>query len=158
MGAFDGADDLANVLYNNAQVAPTKVGERAFKGTAVQYMDLANLTSVGANAFEGSAVTAPSSTNAIMKIGATTIGEYAFKNTHMTMVNFTAATTIAKGMLYQAGTTADPATLKHVKFTKAFTVPSKAADLPATWDSPFGVAANIDLFVNPDQEYLNGTV
>ncbi len=152
LGAFDGADDLANVLYNNAQVAPTKVGERAFKGTAVQYMDLANLTSVGAHAFDGSALTAPSSTNAIMKIGATTIGEYAFQDTKMTMVNFTAATTIAKGMLMQS-----TATLKHVKFTKAFTVPAKA-NCPTSWDSPFGVAANIDLFVNPDQEYLNGTV
>lgn len=151
LGAFYGAEYIANVLYNGAQVAPTKVGAKAFANTAIKNMDLANMTTVGDSAFVDSELAAPMSGN-IMTIGATKIGEYAFENTKLTMVKFSAAETIAVGMLKGV------ATLKHLKFSKAFTIPSKATDRPATWDSPFGPCATVDLFVNPDQEYLNGTV
>lgn len=149
--AFNGAKKLSEVLYNNAQVAPTKVKKNGLNGTAIKYMDLANLTEAGESAFAGSALTAPNKNTVIMKIGATTIGAYAFENTKMTMVNFTAATTIAKGMLKQT-----TATLKHLKFTKAFTYNVGTAT-SVDYDEPFGPNANIDLFLNPDQNYMDGT-
>lgn len=147
--AFNGCTYLATIKYNNAQVAPTKVGANALYGTAVKYMDLANLTAVGDSAFAKSALTAPSSTNAIMKIGATTIGEKAFKGTKLEMVNFTAATTIANDMLMDTN-------LKHLKFTKAFTVP-EAAPFTVWSSTTFGNCAGVDLFINPNQKYMNGT-
>lgn len=147
--AFKGAKKLSEVLYNNAQVVPTKVGANALNGTAVKYMDLTNLTEVGASAFANSALAAPTKNNVIMKIGATTIGANAFEGTALTMVNFTNATTIANDML--KGTN-----LKHLKFTKAFTVP-EAAPFTVWSSTTFGNCAGVDLFINPNQKYMNGT-
>lgn len=151
--AFNGAKKLSEVLYNNAQVAPTKVKKNGLSGTAIKYMDLANLTEAGESAFEGSALAPPNNIDAVMKIGATTIGAYAFQDTKMTMVNFTNATIIAVGMLKQ---TTGSETLKHVKFTKAFTYNVGTATT-VNYDQPFGPNANIDLFLNPDQNYMDGT-
>ena len=112
-------------------------------------MDLTNLTAVADSAFAGSALAKPSKNIVVMTIGATEIGKNAFEGTALTMVNFTNATTIADDML--KGTN-----LKHLKFTKAFTVPE--ADPFTVWSSTtFGNCAGVDLFINPNQKYMNGT-
>ena len=149
LSAFEGCTNLAEVLYNNAQVAPTKVGAKALANTAIAIMDLTNLTAVADSAFAGSALAKPSKNIVVMTIGATEIGKNAFEGTALTMVNFTNATTIADDML--KGTN-----LKHLKFTKAFTVP-EAAPFTVWSSTTFGNCAGVDLFINPNQKYMNGT-
>lgn len=151
--AFNGCTTLTKVLYNGAQVAPTSVGESAFKNAGLTTMNLADATTIGKNAFNGSALQYASYTNATtndinMVVGVAVVEEYAFANTALQRVHFKNATEIKNGIL--AGVT----TLKQIKFGKEFTVVETNT---AAWDR-FTFGGKITTPDNPDTNDVNEEV
>lgn len=152
--AFAGCSSLTTVLNGTAQVAPTAIGEEAFKTTtALKAMDLANATTIGKNAFNASGLRYSSFTdeetyNEVVTVGAAKIEEGAFASTKLVYVNFNNATEVAHGFL--TGVTS----LKHIKFEKAFTVVVPETNV---WAGSFGNANTVTLFLNAEQAYIVGS-
>lgn len=151
--AFKGCTALESVLYNKAAVVPTSVGASAFEdATAIEYMDLSQVASLGASAFSGcTKLVSPSATDNILTVGAAHIPASAFAGTAVKLVHFTNATSFGVDMF--KGCTS----LGQVKFDKAFEI--QEADMPdakAGWATTFGTATNVYLFVAAGQKYVSG--
>lgn len=116
--AFKGCTNMKNVLKGGVQVAPTKIGNRAFMGVkGLVYMDLSKATEIGTSAFDGAAnFEATSATNDIVTVIAPSISARAFAGTNIAKIEFTEATTLGSSFL--AGNNA----VVHIKFVKPFTV------------------------------------
>lgn len=149
--AFKGSK-VMNVKYNGQQVAPTEVGEQAFKNnTAIYKMDLSQAAKIGYDAFSGAenykgSVDNDRSKNAtVLTVGAETINKGTFWNTKVKYVQFKNATSLGNNVFGRCNE------LKHVKFLKVV-----AGDYSEV--TPFGTTSteNIDLFVVPEQSDTNG--
>lgn len=143
---------VKNVKLNGEQVAPTEVGEYAFKNnTGIYKMDLSQTTKIGKDAFSGASNFKGMVDNDISKdatvltVGAETINQGIFYGTAIKYVQFENATTLGDKVFGNCSS------LKHVKFLKVVT-----GDY--TTVSPFGTTTteNIDLFVLPAQSDING--
>lgn len=150
--AFNNCAALTSILVNGKPLVPTAVGVSAFEGTKnIAHMDLSNVTTLGASAFKKSGLTAPSESDGILKVGATSIPESAFEGTKVAMIQFTAATSF--GVNIFNGCT----TLQQVKFDKTFEI--QEDDMPGTidgWENTFGTAGNVTLYVAAGQKYVSG--
>ena len=161
--AFDGCDVLTKVLYNGAQVAPTKVGAYAFKDVASTakdtqgnpvpfYMDLSNAETIGVRAFEGSALTSGKAGSQILSVGVETVEARIFSDTKVCMVQFLNATKVQNGVFASA---VNNNTLKQVKFLKPFTYEATDETAHPNKSAIFGgntyTAQNVILFVSSDQ-------
>lgn len=145
--AFNGCTYLEKVNVNGKQVAPTKVGESAFKGTKIKYMDLSGATTLGKNAFNGSDLISNDDKTQILTVGATAIPEGAFEGTDVVMIDFTKATSIQKNILKSV------TSLLQVRFNEKFTVITPATN---DWAETFGSnTANVNLFVAAGQQYVS---
>lgn len=166
--AFDGCDKLTKVLYNGAQVAPTKVGAYAFKDVASEakdaqsnpvpfYMDLSNAETIGVRAFEGSALTSGKAGSQILSVGVETVEARIFSDTKVCMVQFLNATKVQNGVFATASTNN---TLRQVKFLKPFTYEATDETAHPNKSAIFGgnnyTAQNVILFVSSDQEDVDG--
>lgn len=116
--AFNGCTNMKNVLKGGVQVAPTKIGNRAFMGVkGLVYMDLSKATEIGTRAFDGATnFEATSATNDIVTVIVPSISARAFAGTKIAKIEFTEATTL--GSEFLAGNNA----VVHIKFVKPFTV------------------------------------
>lgn len=116
--AFNGCTNIKNVLKGGVQVAPTKIGNKAFyQVTALKYMDLSKATEIGTSAFDGATnFEATSATNDIVTVIVPSISARAFAGTNIAKIEFTEATTLGSNFL--AGNNA----VVHIKFVKPFTV------------------------------------
>lgn len=116
--AFNGCTNMKNVLKGGVQVAPTKIGNRAFMGVkGLVYMDLSKATEIGTRAFDGATnFEATSATNDIVTVIVPSISARAFAGTKIAKIEFTEATTLGSDFL--AGNEA----VVHIKFVKPFTV------------------------------------
>lgn len=150
--AFKNCTKLASILLNGVQVAPTEIGASAFENAAaLEYMDLKDATAIGASAFSGCSKYAGAKKNDnVLEVGVATVSESVFASTKVVMVKFTNATKI-EGKIF-----ANVASLKQIKFVKAFTA-AKTDNEVTYWNDTFGTPAGIDLFVNPEQLYMTGT-
>lgn len=147
--AFNGCTNLKSILVSGSQIVPTTVGEAAFKGTAVEYMDLSQVTKLGKQAFMGATKLVSANKNTqILTVGAEKIAESAFENTKVVMVDFANATSFEKDILKGTG-----ATLKQVRFLKKFTVAN--GNSATYWTTTFGAATNVNLFVADGQSYVS---
>lgn len=152
-GVFDGCTALSKIYLNSTSTAlvPTKIGNRAFAGTAAA-LDLSATTEIGDGAFENvTALQGAKYSDAnpviVLKVGAATIGNGAFDGcTGLKLVEFTNATSIKDSILIRA------TSLEQVKFVKKFTYGGTTNVKPSV--NSFGsqaYAANIDLFVAEGQ-------
>lgn len=136
------------VLKGGVQVAPTKIGNRAFMGVrGLVYMDLSKATEIGTSAFDGAEnYAATSATNDIVTVIVPSISARAFANTSIAKIEFTEATTL--GYQFLAGNEA----VEHIKFVKPFT-----ANFTPTADL-FGPSncSEITLFYAEGQKGLSG--
>lgn len=146
--AFYRCTALATVEYQGAQLAPTVVGERGLAATAIKYMDLSKLTSVGAAAFKQAQIISSNKNTTYLEVGATEIPEEAFAECKgLKMVKFTNATTITGNKVLEGATS-----LIQVKFLKAVSLGS-GTDFANVFGKREG---SIDLWVNPEQSGVNG--
>ena len=149
--AFEGSA-VEEVLYDDAQVVPTEVGESAFaNATAIELMDLSKATLIGKNAFNGAEkfVGTDAKSRNVVDITTGTINDGILSGTAVVRVQFVpaAATSLNLGTDIFGAASA----LKQVKFT----VPVNNGN--GTKDAFKSVtAANIDIFVVEDQAGLNG--
>lgn len=136
--AFKKATSLENILVDGKQIVPTVVGESAFESTsALVYMDLSKVTTMGKYAFKNSGLKATSKDNNIIEVGISIAENEIFRNSKVEYVYFPNVTKI-NGNLFQSMTT-----LKQVKFGKEFTVAAVQA-----WTEPFGLNPElVDLFL-----------
>lgn len=156
---FKNAEQLANVLYNKAQVAPTVIGSSAFEGTAIQYMDLSKATSIGTAAFKNVAeLEGPAKGNAELHVGGTTVPESIFEGCiGLTIVQFDSATSFGDKIF--SGAT----NMKQIKFAKPFTVSTKSG----AWTNDMfgltneaGLSTQVVLFISANGQnmtYFDGT-
>lgn len=146
--AFNGCTNIKNVLKGGVQVAPTKIGNKAFyQVTALKYMDLSKATEIGTSAFDGAAnFEATSATNDIVTVIVPSISARAFAGTNIAKIEFTEATTLGSDFL--AGNNA----VVHIKFVKPFTVNFTPSD------NLFGPndCSEITLFYAEGQKGLSG--
>lgn len=149
--AFKGCGLLESVLVNGVSVVPTSVGASAFEdATAIEYMDLSQVTKLGASAFKSSGLISTSESNSVLTVGATSISASAFEGTAVKMVEFTKATSFAVDILKSCSS------LIQVKFGAAFEIQQN--DMPSTnsgWSTTFGTAANVNFFVVSGQKYVS---
>lgn len=146
--AFNGCTYMKNVLKGGVQVAPTKIGNRAFlKVTELVYMDLSKATEIGTSAFDGAKkYAATSATNDIVTVIVPSISARAFAETSIAKIEFTEATTLGNEFL--AGNEA----VEHIKFVKPFTANfAPTADLFGPDD-----CSGITLFYAEGQKGLSG--
>lgn len=155
---FQGASGLAEILYNGAQVAPTVVGASAFEGTAIQYMDLSKITSVGKKAFKGvTKLEGPAKGVAELHVGGDVVPESLFDGcSSLTVVQFDNATSFERYILSNASS------IRQIKFAKPFTI--KAMEKGYWSKGMFGrvdddLKANVELFISSSQDmsYFEGT-
>lgn len=153
--AFAYNTGLKTITVDGKAVVPTKVGENAFIGnTSLEYMDLSAATEIGANAFNGcTGLKGPEKDVTDMKVATKVVKEGTFKGcTGLTYIQFTNAETIENDIMTGA------TNLVQIKFVKPFT----AIDGVTNWtDGMFGpsktnLAQKVTLFVNPEQQYLDG--
>lgn len=156
---FKNANQLANVLYNKAQVAPTVIGSSAFEGTAIQYMDLSKATSIGTAAFKNvTELEGPAKGNAELHVGGTTVPESIFEGcTGLTIVQFDSATSFGDKIFTNAKN------MKQIKFAKPFTVSTKSsawADDMFGLTNDAGLSTQVVLFISANGQsmtYFDGT-
>lgn len=136
--AFKQATSLENILVDGKQIVPTVVGESAFESTsALVYMDLSKVTTMGKYAFKNSGLKATSKDNDIIEVGISIAESEIFRNSKVEYVYFPNVTKI-NGNLFQS-----MKTLKQVKFGKEFTVAAVES-----WTEPFGLNPElVDLFL-----------
>lgn len=136
--AFKKAELLENILVDGKQIVPTVVGESAFESTsALEYMDLSKVTTMGKYAFKNSGLKATSKDNNIIEVGISIAENEIFRNSNVEYVYFPNVTKV-NGNLFQS-----MKTLKQVKFGKEFTVAAVQA-----WTEPFGLTPElVDLFL-----------
>lgn len=149
--AFYNCSALENIYNGGKQVVPTKVKESGLELTGIKYMDLSALTEIGKYAFKSSALCAPEEGEDVITIAGKLIAEEAFASTKIVMVKFTEAEKLENNIL------SGVESLKHLKFSKVFTVDETATN--AYGAEMFGkYPGKIDLFINPDQDYMSGTI
>lgn len=156
---FKNAKQLANVLYNKAQVAPTVIGSYAFEETAIQYMDLSKATSIGTAAFRNvTELEGPAKGNAELHVGGTTVPESIFEGcTGLTIVQFDSATSFGDKIFTNAKN------MKQIKFAKPFTVSTKSsawADDMFGLTNDAGLSTQVVLFISANGQsmtYFDGT-
>ena len=155
---FLNASGLAEILYNGAQVAPTVVGASAFEGTAIQYMDLSKITSVGRKAFKDiTELAGPAKGVAELHVGGDVVPESLFDGcSSLTVVQFDNATSFERYILSRASS------IRQIKFAKPFTI--KAMETGYWSKGMFGrvdedLRANVELFISSSQDmsYFEGT-
>lgn len=151
--AFNNCTALETVIYNGSAIVPTSIGANAFENTAVKYMDLSKAATIGAGAFKGSKITSTSAKVETMTVGATELTASMFENcTNLKMVKFTDATKISGADVFKGATT-----VTQIKFEKIITLADAAAD--DTYNNVFTAnSANIDFWTNPAQPGVNGNV
>lgn len=146
--AFYRCAALATVEYQGAQLAPTVVGERGLAGTAIKYMDLSKLTSIGTGAFVNTPIISSNKNTTYLEVGAAEIPAEVFSGcTGLKMVKFTNATTITGNDVLKGATA-----LIQVKFLKVVSLGS-GTDFVNVFGKREG---SIDLWVNPEQSGVNG--
>lgn len=154
--AFEGSA-IEEVLYNDAQVVPTEVGESAFaNATAIELMDLSKATLIGKNAFNGAEnfVGTDAKSRNVVNITTGTINDGILSGTAVVRVQFVpaAATSLNLGLDIFGAASA----LKQVKFTVPVNNGTGTKD--AFKSVTAATAANIDIFVVENQAGLNGNV
>ena len=149
--AFQGASNVKEILLDGKQVAPTTIGEYALAGTAIEYMDLSKATTIGQSALANtSSYKGVEKNNPLVEINAVVLEDCILQGTSVINVRFNNATKL-NGNIFNA-----VLTLSQVKFVKAFTIDKKLASGTFTWNDAFGSnVGDIDLFINPEQEYLS---
>lgn len=163
--AFNGCVKLENVLRDGKQVAPTSVGIGAFqKCEKLVNMDLSQIketvtdengteiASIGDNAFKDCKLLIGGVENGktIIKIGGKTIGASAFEGCDaLVHVEFLHATTLGNNVL-KVGS--NPA-LKQIQLDKVVTFTNKNSN---TTFGPSTVTVNVDLFITPGQQGVDG--
>lgn len=148
--AFLNCSALESVLVSGKALVPTSVSASAFESaSAIKYMDLSQVTTLGASAFKKTGLISASKDNAILTVGANYIPASAFEGTAVKMVEFANATSFAPDILK------DCSSLIQVKFAKKFAIAANDKPAANAWNSTFGTAANVNLFVVPGQEYVS---
>lgn len=164
VSAFEGCENLKDVLNGGAQVEPTRVGQAAFKGCInLVYMDLSqvannaesNLPAIGKEAFRTCSNFVGSDINGkkVLYVGGQTMGEFAFAGcTSLEHVEFLEATQLGDNIFFNCE-------LTQIQFDAVF-------NTNYTTYSPnaFGRnTQNVDVFVTEGQEgwddntlYMNG--
>ena len=164
VSAFEGCENLKDVLNGGAQVVPTRVGQAAFKGCInLVYMDLSqvannaesNLPAIGKEAFRTCSNFVGSDINGkkVLYVGGQTMGEFAFAGcTSLDHVEFLEATQLGDNIFFNCE-------LTQIQFDAVF-------NTNYTTYSPnaFGRnTQNVDVFVTEGQEgwddntlYMNG--
>ena len=149
--AFNGASHVKEILVGGKQIVPTEIGAYALASTAVEYMDLSKATTIGQGALALSKYTGVVKGNDLVEINVATLEDCILQSTNVVNVRFNNATLVNGRIFYNAKA------LQQVEFVKAFTIGEKVYDASVfTWDGTFGTTpANIDLFINAEQDYLS---
>lgn len=146
--AFYYCKALETIEYKGAQLAPTVVGDAGLAVTAIKYMDLSKLTSLGEKAFKMTKIISSNKNTTYLEVGAAEIPAEAFSGCEgLKMVKFTNATTITGDKVFENATT-----LIQVKFLKVVSLGS-GTDFTNVFG---GKEGSIDLWVNPEQSGVNG--
>lgn len=146
--AFYYCKALETIEYKGAQLAPTVVGDAGLAVTAIKYMDLSKLTSLGEKAFKMTKIISSNKNTTYLEVGAAEIPAEAFSGcADLKMVKFTNATTITGDKVFENATT-----LIQVKFLKVVSLGS-GTDFTNVFG---GKEGSIDLWVNPEQSGVNG--
>lgn len=146
--AFYYCTALETIEYKGAQLAPTVVGDAGLAVTAIKYMDLSKLTSLGEKAFKMTKIISSNKNTTYLEVGAAEIPAEAFSGcAGLKMVKFTNATTITGDKVFENATT-----LIQVKFLKVVSLGS-GTDFTNVFG---GKEGSIDLWVNPEQSGVNG--
>lgn len=145
--AFSGCKKLKTVTFDNSKL--TSIGKEAFKEcAALEYMDLANVATLGASAFEASALKAPNENVTVLTVGASKLPTNVFANTKVSLVRFTNATEMGSGILYGC------VNLSQVRFDKAFGYTANEI----VGKNTFGTAANVTLYIDKaNQKNVSGS-
>lgn len=164
VSAFEGCENLEDVLNGGAQVVPTRVGQAAFKGcSSLVYMDLSqvannaesNLPAIGKEAFRTCSNFVGSDINGkkVLYVGGQTMGEFAFAGcTSLKHVEFLEATQLGDNIFFNCE-------LTQIQFDAVFDTNYTTYSANA-----FGKnTQNVDVFVTEGQEgwddntlYMNG--
>lgn len=146
--AFYYCKALETIEYKGAQLAPTVVGDAGLAVTAIKYMDLSKLTSLGEKAFKMTKIISSNKNTTYLEVGAAEIPAEAFSGcADLKMVKFTNATKITGNNVF-----IDATNLIQVKFLKVVSLGSGT-----DFQDVFGRRQqNIDLWVNPEQSGVNG--
>lgn len=146
--AFYYCKALETIEYKGAQLAPTVVGDASLAVTAIKYMDLSKLTSLGEKAFKMSKIISSNKNSTYLEVGAAEILAEAFSGcAGLKMVKFTNATTITGNSVFDTANN-----LIQVKFLKVVSLGS-GTDFADVFG---GREGSIDLWVNPEQSGVNG--
>lgn len=152
--AFNGCTYLSDIKMGNAQVAPTSIGNRAFKDVlALQYMDLSKAATIGKQAFMGATnYVGTSKTNDIITVIVPKIMSESFANTGIAKIEFTQATSFEDKFL------SGSKNVIHVKFVKPFEVTKSGAWASNLFgpDPDANGTTNVTFFYAEGQKYLNG--
>jgi hypothetical protein len=154
--AFNNCTALETVKYNGSSIAPTAIGSSAFANTtALKYMDLSEVATIGASAFEASGITSTSKNTETLTVGATELPASIFKNcANIEMVKFTNATKITGDEILAGNTKA----LIQIKFLKVISLADAAA--ANAYGKIFGETVDktktIDFWTNPEQPGVDG--
>ena len=142
---------MKEILVGGKQIVPTEIGAYALASTAVEYMDLSKATTIGQGALALSKYTGVVKDNDLVEINVATLEDCILQSTNVVNVRFNNATLVNGRIFYNAKA------LQQVEFVKAFTIGEKVYDASVfTWDGTFGTTpANIDLFINAEQDYLS---
>ena len=148
--AFYRCTTLATITNNNEALVPTTIGENALAATAIQYMDLSKVTTIGERAFYNSKITSANKNTEVLEVGVTTIPAGVFEGcTNLKMVKFPNATRIEGDNVFSGASS-----LIQVKFWKVISLANAADD---AYNNVFGsTPSNIDLWTNPEQTGVNG--
>lgn len=146
--AFYYCKALETIEYKGAQLAPTVVGDAGLAVTAIKYMDLSKLASLGEKAFKMTKIISSNKNTTYLEVGAAEIPAEAFSGcVDLKMVKFTNATTITGNKVLEGATA-----LIQVKFLKVVSLGS-GTDFADVFGKREG---SIDLWVNPEQSGVNG--
>lgn len=146
--AFYYCKALETIEYKGAQLAPTVVGDAGLAVTAIKYMDLSKLTSLGEKAFKMTKIISSNKNTTYLEVGAAEIPAEAFSGcADLKMVKFTNATKITGNNVFN-----EASNLIQVKFLKVVSLGSGTG-----FANVFGTREQyIDLWVNPEQSGVNG--
>lgn len=164
VSAFEGCENLEDVLNGGTQVEPTRVGQAAFRGCiSLVYMDLSqvannaesNLPAIGKEAFRTCSNFVGSDINGkkVLYVGGQTMGEFAFAGcTSLEHVEFLEATQLGDNIFFNCE-------LTQIQFDAVFNT-----NYTTYSSNAFGKnTQNVDVFVTEGQEgwddntlYMNG--
>lgn len=145
--AFYNCASLATVTFDSSKL--TSIGKEAFYTCSdLEYMDLANVATLGASAFEKSGLKAPNKNATVLTVGASKLPTNVFAGTQVTLVRFTNATEIGSGILFECKD------LSQVRFDKAFGYTANEV----VGAKSFGTSANVTLYIDKaNQKNVSGS-